>query len=193
MVQAPTTQPTKRSTGVVAIAVGAIIVLAGLGFGILRMNNGDLPTETEKVEYIAQLEATVLPIAEGLQIAYFMDEPECAILTYPRGDFVDGDPRLCGGSTDNPVAFDEMARADHGRIVAGLEASGTPIERIGGELTVNGQVVDLWFSSTGGAPFATSWSLEYDPESRLRPGTVGIVTRSPVGGEDDWWFACCSD
>jgi hypothetical protein len=44
-----------------------------------------------------------------------------------------------------------------------------------------------------GAPFATSWSLEYDPEGTRSPGPAGIVTLTPVEGEQDWWFACCAD
>jgi hypothetical protein len=47
--------------------------------------------------------------------------------------------------------------------------------------------------STHGAPFATSWSLEYDPEGTRSPGPGGMVTLTPVEGEQDWWFACCAD
>jgi hypothetical protein len=44
-----------------------------------------------------------------------------------------------------------------------------------------------------GAPFATSWSLEYDPQGTRSPWPAGIVTLTPVEGEQDWWFACCAD
>lgn len=174
--------------------IGVTIVVIGvLAFLFLRLINGDLPTEAEKAEMIQQLETTVVPVIEDLQVEYFMDEPDCANITYSRGDFVDGDPRLCGGSTGNPFAFDETARADHSRIRAALAESSTPIERAGGSFSDDGRMSIAWFSSTSGAPFATSWSLDYDPQGLLGAGTMGMVTRSPVAGVDDWWFACCAD
>jgi hypothetical protein len=122
-----------------------------------------------------------------------MDESGCANLTYQRGDFIDGDPEGCGGSTDSPTQFDHIARPDHERIKAALEASETPIERVGGRFFDDGRVRDVWFMSERGAPFATSWSLEYDPEGTRSAGRRGIVTLTPVEGDDDWWFACCAD
>jgi hypothetical protein len=47
--------------------------------------------------------------------------------------------------------------------------------------------------STHGAPFATSWSLEYDPGGTGSPWLAGNVTLTSVEGEQDWWFACCAD
>jgi hypothetical protein len=35
--------------------------------------------------------------------------------------------------------------------------------------------------------------LEYDPEGPRSPGPAGIVTLTPVEGEQDWRFACCAD
>ena len=122
-----------------------------------------------------------------------MDEPGCANLTYQRGDFIDGSPDSFGGSTSHPVTFDDIARADHERIRAALEASRTPIERVGGRFFSDGRTRSVWFMSTHGAPFTTSWSLEYDPEGARSAGTLGMVTLTPVLGEDDWWFACCAD
>ena len=52
---------------------------------------------------------------------------------------------------------------------------------------------DAWFMSTHGAPFAASWSLEYDAEGTRSPVSAGMVTLTPVEGEQDWWFACCAD
>jgi hypothetical protein len=193
MVQAPVEPKSSRPGRVVAVVLGiALVVVAVLGFLVWRAIRGDLPSEAEKAEQIARLEATVLPVVEDLQVEYFMDEPGCASLTYPRGDFIDGDPEHCGGSTDSPAQFDDVVRADHERIKAALEASGTPIERVGGTFNY-GRVMDAWFMSHHGAPFATSWSLEYEPEGTRSAGTQGMVTLTPVEGEDDWWFACCSD
>ncbi len=152
----------------------------------------DLPSDAEKAEYIASLETTVLPVVEDLQVEYFMDEPDCANLTYPRGDFIDGDPEHCGGSTDHPAPFDDVVRADHARVAAALEESRTPIERAGGKF-IAGDLRYAFFMSTQGAPFATSWDLLYDPED-LQPKTATeLVTFTPVSGEDGWWFVCCSD
>jgi hypothetical protein len=194
MVQAPVEPKSSRPGRVVAVVLGiALVVVAVLGFLVWRAIRGDLPSEAEKAEQIARLEATVLPVVEDLQVEYFMDEPGCANLTYPRGDFIDGEPEHCGGSTDSPAQFDDIARADHERIKAALEASGTPIERVGGTFFSDGRVMDAWFMSNHGAPFATSWSLEYDPEGTRSAGPAGIVTLTPIEGEDDWWFACCAD
>ena len=170
-----------------------LLVVVAIGFLALRAIRGDLPSDVELAEQIERLEATVLPIVVGLQVEYFMDEPGCANLTYPRGDFVDGTPDSCGGSTGRPVPFDDIARADHERIKAALEASQTPIERVGGRFFSDGRTISVWFMSNHGAPFATTWSLEYDPEGTRSAGTFGMVTLTPVVGEDDWWFACCAD
>ena len=104
MVQAPVKPKSSRPGRVVAIVLGIVlVVVAVLGFLVWRAIRGDLPTEAEKAEQIARLEATVLPVVEDLQVEYFMDEPGCANLTYPRGDFIDGDPEDCSGSTDSPA------------------------------------------------------------------------------------------
>jgi hypothetical protein len=164
-----------------------------VGVAVWRLVRGDLPSEAEKAEQVARLEAAVLPVIEDLQVEYFMDEAGCAGLTYPRGDFIDGDPEHCGGLTDSSVRFDDVARADHERIKAALEESGTPIERVGGTFLGHGGVKVAWFMSTQGAPLATSWSLEFDPGGGHSPGRRGMVTIMPVEGEPDWWFACCAD
>jgi hypothetical protein len=169
------------------------VVAAVGGLAVWRGIHGDLPSEVEKAEQIGRLEATVLPVIEDLKVEYFMDVAGCAILTYTRGDFFDGDPEDCGGSTDRAVQFDDVARADLQLIKAALAASGTPIERVGGTFSSDGRVTYAWFMSHHGAPFATSWSLEYDPEGTRSPGPAGIVTLTPVEGEQDWWFACCAD
>jgi hypothetical protein len=169
-----------------------LVVAAVGGLAVWRVIHGDLPSEAEKAEQIGRLKATVLPVLEDLKVEDFMDAAGCAILTYPRGDFFDGDPEDCGDSTGG-VPFDDVARADHQLIKAALAASGTPIERVGGTFLSDGRVGWAWFMSHHGAPFATSWSLEYDPEGARSPGPAGIVTRTPVEGEQDWWFACCAD
>ena|GEM_PF-3862384 len=174
------------------VAVAALVVVA-IGFLALRAIRGELPSDVELTEQIERLEAMLVPVVEGLQVEYFMDEPGCANLTYPRGDFIDGAPDSCGGSTSYPVPFDDIARADHERIRAALEASQTPIERVGGSFFSDGRIRSVWFMSNHGAPFATSWSLEYDPESIRSAGTFGMITLTPLEGEDDWWFACCAD
>ena len=175
-------------------AVVIVLVVAAVGgLAVLRVIRGDLPSEAEKAEQIGRLKATVLPALEDLKVEYFMDAAGCAILTYPRGDFFDGDPEDCGGFTDRAVQFDDVARADHQLIKAALAASGTPIERVGGTFLSDGRVRWAFFMSTHGAPFATSWSLEYDPEGTGSPWPAGIATLTPVEGEQDWWFACCAD
>jgi len=194
MVQEPVKPKPSRPGRAVAVFLGIVLVVLAI-WGILfwPVIRGNLPSEAEKAQQIARLEATVLPVVEDLHVRYFMDELGCANLTYRRGDFIDGQRGHCNGSTDSPAQFDDVARADHERIKAALEASGTPIERIGGRFFSDGRVRDAWFMSTHGAPFATSWSLEYYPEGTRSAGTAGIVTRTPVEGADDWWFACCED
>ena len=191
MVQGPV-KPRFSRLGVVVVIIVLVVTAVG-GLAVWRVIHGDLPSEAEKAAQIERLETTVLPVIEDLQIEYFMDVHGCANLTYPRGDFIDGNPEDCGGSTGSPVQFDDVGRADHQLIKAALEASGTPIERVGGTFFSDGRVKYAWFMSTHGAPFATSWALEYDPEGTRSPGTAGMVTLTPVEGEHDWWFACCAD
>jgi hypothetical protein len=180
-------KPRSLRLGVIVLVVAAVG-----GLAVWRVIHGDLPSEAEKAEQIGRLKATVLPVIEDLKVEYFMDVAGCAILTYQRGDFFDGDREDCGGSTGR-VQFDDVARADHQLIKAALAASGTPIERVGGTFLSDGRLRWAFFMSHHGAPFATSWSLEYDPEGTGSPWPAGSVTLTPVEGEQDWWFACCAD
>ena len=173
--------------------VAALVGVAAFGLLALRAIRGELPSDVELTEQIERLEAALLPVIEDLQVEYFMDEPECANLTYPRGDFIDGHPDSCGGSSSRSLPFDAIARADHERIRAALKATQTPIERVGGKFFSNGHIRSAWFMSKHGAPFTTSWSLEYDPTGTRSSGTFGMVTVTPVKGDDAWWFACCGD
>ena len=190
--QAPAKPKSPRHIRVAILGI-ILFAVAAMGLFVWGVAHGNLPSEAEKAEQIERLEATVMPVVEDLQVEYFMDLPDCAGLTYPRGDFIDGDPEHCGGSTDSPADFDDVARADHERIKAALEASETVIERVGGRFSSDGSVIDAWFMSTHGAPFATSWSLEYEPEGTRKAGKAGMVTLTPVEGKADWWFACCAD
>lgn len=174
----------------VLLLLAAAIVL---GLVARRLANGDLPSDDQRSDHVDRLETTVLPVAQNLQVEYYMNEAGCINLTYPRGDFVDGDPDQCGGSTNDQSPFDDAARADHERIRAALKASGTSIARVGGRYTADGRTRSVWFLSKEGAPFATSWSLEYDPEHTTTAGPDGMVTKTPVEGKADWWFACCAD
>src|SRR5262245_16249452 len=185
--------PVKRRSLRLGAVVIVLVVAAVGGLAVWRELRVDLPSEAEKAEQIGRLKATVLPVIEDLKVEYFMDVAGCAILTYSRGDFFDGDPEDCGGSTGRPVQFDAVARADQQLIKAALAASGTPIERVGGTFLSDGRLGWAFFLSHHGAPFATSWSLEYDPEGTGSPWPAGIATLTPVAGEQDWWWACCAD
>jgi hypothetical protein len=174
------------------VATVALVLVASLGLVAWWTLREDLPSDAEKAEYVAQLEATVLPEVAGLEVEYFMDEPGCANLTYARGDFVDGDPEHCGGTTADPAPFDAVARAGHGRVAAALAESRTPVERTGATFGA-GELRTAWFMSTQGAPFATSWELLYDPSGRQPKQDTDQGTATPVPGEDGWWFVCCGD
>jgi hypothetical protein len=184
----PTFSTTSRAVFGVVVLVVLIVFL--IWWWVFRVH---LPSEAEQGDHADRIETTLLPVVEDLQVEYFMDQSGCDNLTYRRGDFVDGASEDCGGSTDSPAEFDRAARADHERIKAALEVSGTPIERLGGRFSSGGHLRDAWFMSTRGAPFATSWSLEYDPAGTRRQGTEEMVTLTSVDGRDNWWFACCAD
>ena len=177
---------------IAAITV-ALLLVAALGALMWRgATRGWLPSDAQKAQYVADLEAGVLPLVGDLQVEYFMDEHDCATFTYLRGDFIDGDPRHCGGSTDDPAPFDDRTRVDHARVAAALEASGTPIERTGATFRA-GDLRSAWFLSHDGAPFATAWELIYDPDDVHPKLATDQVTFTPVPDRDGWWFACCSD
>ena len=186
---AKSTHRWRAGAAILAIVLVGVVALGSLAW---RAIHGDLPSDAEKAGYVASLETSVQPVVEDLQVAYFMNETDCANLTYPDGDFIDGDPEHCGGSTDEPAPFDDVVRADHARVAAALEQSRTPIERVGGKFTA-GDLRYAVFTSTDGAPFATSWELLYDPGDLLPKTATDLVTFTPVPGEDGWWFACCAD
>ena len=177
---------------VALVAVASVVVpVAVVGFVVWRTFRGDLPSDAEQVEYVARLEATVLPVIEQQQVEYFMDEADCAILTYSRGDFIDGDPENCG-SSDDPHLFDDVARTDHVRLAAALDESQTPIEQTGGAFT--GRDLDFaFFTSTQGAPFATSWQILYDPDDLYPRTATDLGSFTPIPEQDGWWFVCCAD
>ena len=80
-------------------AVVIVLVVAALGgLAVLRVIRDDLPSEAERAEQIGRLKATVPPVLEDLKVEYFMDAAGCAILTYLRGYFFDGDTEDCGAS-----------------------------------------------------------------------------------------------
>ena len=114
-----------------------------------------------------------------------MDVHGCANLNYARGDFIDGDPEDCGGSTGSSVQFDDIGRADFQLIKDALAASGTPIERVGGRFLSDGRVRWAWFMSHHGAPrdvvvagvrpCARARGGRRDGDAHARRGRAGLV------------------
>ena len=191
MVEGSSGSPSVASV-VALVAVASVVVpVAVVGLVAWRTVRSDLPSDAERVEYVARLEATVLPVIADQQVVYFMDEPDCAILTYSRGDFIDGDPEDCG-STDDPHLFDDVARDDHDRLAAALVESQTPIEQTGGRFTGR-DLRFVFFMSTQGAPFATSWEILYDPDDLYPKTATDLVSFTPIPEQDGWWFVCCAD
>lgn len=182
---------TRRSRAVVLALVAGVALVAVAGL-LARTWRGDLPSATEQRDHATSLETTVLPVVRDLQVERFIDEGGCAVLTYGRGDFVDGDPERCGGSTTDPAPFDDVARADHARVAAALQRSGTPVERTGATFA-GGALRSSVFSSTAGAPFATTWELLHDPDVPEPRTDTAQVTFTPVPGAPRWWFVCCGD
>ena len=182
---------TRRSRAVVLALVAGVALLAVAGL-LARTWRGDLPSSAEQADHARALEATVLPVVRDLQVERYLDDDGCAGLTYARGDFVDGDPERCGGSTADPAQFDDVARADHARLATALERSDTPVERTGGTFA-SGALSSAVFSSSAGAPFATTWELLHEPGGPEPRTDTAQVTFTPVPGAPGWWFACCGD
>src|SRR4029453_17914278 len=80
-----------RSSRLGAVVIVVVVAAVG-GPAVWRAIRGDLPWGAEKAAQIERLKATVLPVIEDLQVEHYMDVHGCANLTYPRGDFIDGDP-----------------------------------------------------------------------------------------------------
>jgi hypothetical protein len=174
---------------VLAVVLAPIVIV---GFFVSQTFRGDLPSDEERVGFVERLEATVLPVIERHQVEYFTDGSGCLNLAYLRGDFIDGDPEDCGGSTDNPLPFDDVARDDHDRLAAALDVSRTPIERTRGTFN-GGDLRFVFFTSTDGAPFGTSWEILYDPDDRYPKTATDLVSFTPIPRQDGWWFVCCAD
>ena len=155
----------------------------------MRVIRGDLPSEAEKAEQIGRLKATVLPVLEDLKVEYFM---------------VAGPPssptRAAISSTETPrTAVASLTRRSSSTTLrapttskAALAASRTSIERVGGTFLSGGRLT--WaFHVHPRRALRDVVVLEYNPEGTRSPGSAGIVTLTPVEGEQDWWFACCAD
>ena len=159
-------------------------------------DRGDLPSDAELADYVSRLEATVVPVLEELKVEYFMDEPDCAGMTYdrpPPRDFTSGDPEQCGGSTNDSKPFDDVVRADHARVAVALEAVRDP-DRAGGWDVQRRRAPRrvLHVDAPRALRHVVGAHLRRRRRSPARPeGMVTIV--APVPGKPGWWFQCCSD
>jgi hypothetical protein len=190
MAEGSSGSPSPSQWGFVVLAV-VVAPVAIVGFLIWQTFRGDLPSDAERVAFVERLEATVLPVIEQHQVEYFTDGG-CLNLAYLRGDFIDGDPEDCGGSTDNPLPFDDVAYTDHAQLAAALVESRTPIEQMGGTFN-GGDLRFVYFMSTDGAPFGASWRILYDPDDLYPKTATNLGAFTPISDEDGWWFVCCAD
>jgi hypothetical protein len=134
----------RRRMGAVASAVTAVTVYLGLALagpvlpGGLNVPGGSAirgvvagfvpglpPAQDQRSEDIDRLDAYVLPVFERLQLVYYLDEPECDILEYPRGHYAD--PPSC---SDGMTPFDAQTRADFDQVTAAVDRAGVRIQRI---------------------------------------------------------------
>jgi hypothetical protein len=124
---------------------------------------------------VDRLETDVLPVVEELNLSYYILDPPCRVLEYPRGDYRDGDP-----DCKDQVPFDAKARADFDEVTEAVERSGVTVERI--------------FRHRGGIYIQlkdNSW--QYNWEYVYRPD-VGSPPATSWPGEEwthirgDWWF-----
>jgi hypothetical protein len=124
---------------------------------------------------VDRLETNVLPIAEELELSYYLLEPgPCRILEYRRGDF--SDPQC-----EELAPFDAEARADFDEVTDALDRSGVAVERIFAH--VGGIYVQLKDHS-----WRYNWQYVYLPDVGSPPATTGRPGEEWMHIRGDWWF-----
>ena len=132
----------------------------------------------------------VLPLLEELGVTGFTAEDGCAWVIYARGGFFDGGESCQPGGAG---PFDDIARADHARLLEAIEAAGAPTRRLlNATIGSDGRLSAALFLHSA-HPFPSYWTYLYDPgnvEPKVDGGRLEVRhTRVNAG----WWFVSSLD
>jgi hypothetical protein len=120
----------------------------------------------------------------------FTAEDGCTWIIYARGGFFDGGESCQPGGAG---PFDDIARADHARLLEAIEAAGAPTRRLlNATIGPDGRLSAALFLHSA-HPFLSYWTYLYDPgnvEPKVDGGRLDVRhTRVNAG----WWFVSSLD
>lgn len=161
------------ATACLVLLLAGPLIVPGLGGVGLLGGGGGRPSTDRRQADVDRLEVDVVPVVERLALSYYLSDPGCRVLEYPRGRYRDGNLECA-----DLVPFDAQARADFDEVTEAVARSGVRVERIFRQGGVYVQIEDdSWQYNWEyvylpfGSPPATSW-----------PGEEWTHLR------DDWWL-----
>lgn len=165
-----------------AMLVATCLVIACMG-------SKPVPAPAEMAAEAERLKQ-VLPLLEDIGVTGFTAEDGCTWITYARGSFFDGGESCQPGGAG---PFDDIARADHARVLDALEATRAPTRRMNGAtIGPDGRLRTARFVHSA-HPFPDFWEYLYDPgdvEPKVDGGRLEVRhTRVNAG----WWFVSLLD
>lgn len=147
------------------------------------------PPINEMAGDVGRLEA-VLPLVEELRATDFEDSPYCQNLAYARGSF--GDMTQDGCARTGTGAFDAVAREDHARLAAALDAAVEAADWIRtATYTADGDLATAWFALTD-ASITENGDYLYDPTG-AEPKQDIPDRQTFTRINDAWWFVWSFD
>jgi hypothetical protein len=164
-------------------------VLAGTSLVVGCLGGAPPPSSVEMAEETGRLQQ-VLPLLEKLGVTRFTAEDGCTWIIYARGAFFDGGgPCQPGGAGP----FDDLARADHARLLEALDAAGAPTQRLlDATIGPDGRLATALFAHSA-HPFPSSWAYLYDPADQQPKVDGGRLEVEHTRVSADWWFVSSLD
>jgi len=115
---------------------------------------------------VEQLERSVVPIIDALDVEYYLDEgASCHAIRYARGEFRDGD-RSCVSASETYGRFDAPVHRDFDRISAALKSSGVNSRRFQASVNDNGTIAHVAFRIVDRS-IEWNWFYLYDPTNAV--------------------------
>jgi hypothetical protein len=132
----------------------------------------------------------VLPLLEELGVTRFTAEDGCTWIIYARGAFFDGGESCQPGGAG---PFDDIAQADHARLLEAIAAAGAPTRRmLDATMRPDGRLGTALFAHSA-HPFPSYWEYLYDPGNEQPKVDGGRLEVSHTRVNAGWWFVSSLD
>ena len=166
-----------------AAALAAASLVAGCLGGQVPPDPARMAAEVGRLDQVR-------PVIEELGVTGFTAEDGCSWIIYVRGRFFDGGEACQPGGAGS---FDDIARADHARLLAAIEAAGAPTRRLlNATIGPDGRLSSALFLHSA-HPFPSYWTYLYDPgneEPKVDGGRLELKHTQVNAG---WWFVSSLD